>query len=270
MKYKLIVLDLDGTLTNKEKKITTRNKEVLLKAQENGVKLVLASGRPTFGIVPLANELCMDQFGGFILSYNGGEIINWETKETIYENVLPNKVLPTLYESARANDLTILTYDEEYIVTENPTDLYVEKEAFLNKMNIRPTNDFLNDIPLPVAKCLIVGDPEKLIPVEAELCLRLQGQINVFRSEPYFLELVPQGIDKAKSLEVLLAKTGMLREEMIAIGDGYNDLTMIKYAGMGIAMENAQEPVKKVAQYITSTNEEDGVAAAIEKFVFHS
>lgn len=270
MEYKLIVLDLDGTLTNKEKKITTRNKEVLLKAQQNGVKLVLASGRPTFGIVPLANELCMDQFGGFILSYNGGEIINWETKETLYANVLPNDVVPTLHESARMNDLAILTYDEEYIVTENPTDPYVEKEAFLNKMEVRQTAHFLKEINLPVAKCLIVGDPEKLIPVEAELSLRLQGKINVFRSEPYFLELVPQGIDKAKSLEVLLNKIGMKREEMIAIGDGYNDLTMIKYAGLGIAMENAQEPVKKAAQYVTLSNEEDGVAAAIEKFVFNS
>lgn len=182
MKYKLIVLDLDGTLTNSKKEITPRNKETLIRIQEKGVRLVLASGRPTYGIVPLANELRMNEFGGFILSYNGGEIINWESGEMIYENVLPNEVVPVLYESARTSQLAILTYDGADIVTEHSTDPYVQKEAFLNKMNIRETNDFLTDITLPVAKCLIVGDADKLMPLEAELSLRLQGQINVFLS----------------------------------------------------------------------------------------
>ena len=260
MKYKLIVLDLDGTLTNSKKVITPRNREILIRVQEQGVRLVLASGRPTYGIVPLANELRMNEFGGFILSYNGGEII--------YENVLPNDVVPVLYECARSHQLSILTYDGAEIVTENSQDPYVQKEAFLNKMAVRETNDFLTDITLPVAKCLIVGDADKLIPLEAELCLRLQGRINVFRSEPYFLELVPQGIDKALSLAVLLKEIGVERKEMIAIGDGYNDLSMIKFAGLGIAMGNAQEPVKKAADYITLSNEEDGVAEALEHFYY--
>ena len=259
MKYKLIVLDLDGTLTNSKKVITPRNREILIRVQEQGVRLVLASGRPTYGIVPLANELRMNEFGGFILSYNGGEIINWETQEMLYENVLPNDVVPVLYECARSHQLSILTYDGAEIVTENSQDPYVQKEAFLNKMAVRETNDFLTDITLPVAKCLIVGDADKLIPLEAELCLR---------SEPYFLELVPQGIDKALSLAVLLKEIGVERKEMIAIGDGYNDLSMIKFAGLGIAMGNAQEPVKKAADYITLSNEEDGVAEALEHFYY--
>lgn len=267
MKYKLIVLDLDGTLTNSKKEITSRNRETLIRAQEQGVRLVLASGRPTYGIVPLANELRMNEFGGFILSYNGGEISNWETGEMIYENVLPNDVVPVLYECAKTHQLSILTYDGAEIITENSKDPYVLKEAFLNKMAVRETNDFLTDITLPVAKCLIVGDADKLIPLESELCIRLQGRINVFRSEPYFLELVPQGIDKALSLEVLLKELGIQREEIIAIGDGFNDLSMIKFAGLGIAMANAQEPVKKAADYITLSNDEDGVAEAIDKFL---
>ena len=267
MKYKLIVLDLDGTLTNSKKEITPRNRETLIRMQEQGIRLVLASGRPTYGIVPLANELRMNEFGGFILSYNGGEIINWETQEMVYENVLPNEVVPVLYECARTHQLSILTYDGAEIITENSQDPYVLKEAFLNKMAVRETNDFLTDITLPVAKCLIVGDADKLIPLEAELCLRLQGRINIFRSEPYFLELVPQGIDKALSLAVLLKEIGVEHKEMIAIGDGYNDLSMIKFAGLGIAMGNAQEPVKKAADYITLSNEEDGVAIAVEKAI---
>ena len=265
--YEIIVLDLDGTLTNRDKVITPRTKKALMEAQARGKKVVLASGRPTQGVMPLAEELDLKAYGGFILSYNGGEIINWESKEMMYENVLPNEVIPVLYECARTNHLSILTYDGAEIVTENSQDPYVQKEAFLNKMAVRETNDFLTDITLPVAKCLIVGDADQLIPVESELCIRLQGKINVFRSEPYFLELVPQGIDKALSLTVLLEATGVSREEVIAIGDGYNDLSMIKFAGMGIAMGNAQEPVKKAANEITLSNDEDGVAVAIEKHI---
>ena len=188
MNYKLLVLDLDGTLTNTKKEITPRNKEILIQAQQQGTRLVLASGRPTYGIVPLANQLQMNQFEGYILSYNGGEIIDWKTHEILYSNVLPDTAIPQLYECAKRNGLAILTYDEEYIITENPEDEYVKKEAFLNKMQIRETNDFLADIRLPLPKCLIVGEPDKLIAVESELSLLMQGTISVYRSEPKYLE----------------------------------------------------------------------------------
>lgn len=268
MQYKLLVLDLDGTLTNTKKEITTRNRETLIRLQKQGTKLVLASGRPTYGIAPLADELEIDKWGGYILSYNGGEIIDWKTKEMLFAKLLPDEVVPKLYECATQNKVAILTYDKECIVTESPDDPSVKKEAFLNKMQIRPSQHFLDDITLPLPKCLIVGEPERLIPIESKLSLLLQGQISVYRSEPFFLELVPQGIDKAQSLAVLQDKLGVSRKEMMAIGDGYNDLSMIQFAGMGIAMDNAQEPVKKAADWITLSNDEDGVAVAVEQFCF--
>ena len=266
MSFKILVLDLDGTLTNSKKEITARNKQLLLEAQAQGVKVVLASGRPTFGIAPLADELQLDRFGGYVLAYNGGEIIDWRTKELLYANVLPDDVLPHLAKSAQENGLALLSYDGDFVLTECPDDEYVAKEAFINKMEIKATDDFLSDVPRPVPKCLIVGHPDKLIPVEAELSIDLQDIISVYRSEPYFLELVPMGIDKARSLAVLLEKLGMTRQEMVAVGDGYNDLSMIEYAGMGVAMANAQEPVRKAADYVTLSNDEDGVAAVVERF----
>ncbi len=264
-KYHLLVLDLDGTLTNSKKEISPRNLQTLLRLQQSGVRLVLASGRPTYGIAPLADALHMKEYGGFILSYNGGEIIEWGTGRLLYKNLLPDDVLPILYTASVRNEQAILTYDNEYILTESPDDEYVRKEAFLNKMQIRAVDDFLAAAPLPLPKCLIVGDPDRLIRTEAELSLRLQGQISVYRSEPYFLELVPMGIDKAQSLSVLLDKLDLTREAMVAMGDGYNDLSMIKFAGMGVAMANAQEPVKQAADYITLSNDEDGVAVAVER-----
>ena len=125
---------------------------------------------------------------------------------------------------------------------------------------------FLDTINFPVPKCLIVGDPEPLAALEQKMRQDLEGQMNVFRSEPFFLELVPQGIDKAKSLAVLLEEIHLKREEMIAVGDGFNDLSMIRFAGLGVAMANAQEVVKQEADYITLSNEEDGVAAVVDRF----
>lgn len=266
MKYKLLVLDLDGTLTNSKKEITRHTKETLIKAQEAGLKVVLASGRPTYGVAPLANELELQKYEGYILAYNGGEIIDWKTRELMYEKQLDSDLLPYLYRCAKENDFAIVTYENEYVLTEKPDDEYVLKEALLNVMKIKKVDNFLEAVKHPITKCLIVGEPSRLALLEKEMYEKLKDRMGVFRSEPYFLELVPKGIDKAQSLSVLLEEIGMTKNELIAIGDGFNDLSMIQYAGLGIAMENAQDVVKQAADFITLSNEEDGVAYAVEKF----
>ena len=268
MDYKLLVLDLDGTLTNSEKEISTRTKNVLIAAQERGLKIVLASGRPTFGIVPLAKELKLDQYNGFILSYNGGEIINCTTEEVLHKKVLSPTVIPYLYRCASEKKMAILSYKKDAILTEHPSDVYIHKEAYLNKMRIQEVPNFVEALTEPVAKCLIVGEPTALIELEKTMSAALQETMNVFRSEPYFLELVPKGIDKAESLALLLAHLNLSPADMMACGDGFNDLSMIVYAGLGIAMENAQLAVKEAAHFVTRSNDADGVAYAVEKFIF--
>ncbi len=246
MNYKLLVLDLDGTLTNSKKEITPFTREVLIKAQQQGLHLVLASGRPTYGIVPLAETLDMKEYGGFILSFNGGKVIEVKTGKVFYEQALPPDVMPLIYQRSYEAGLTILSYNGKYILT---------------KMKVKETDDFLHNLRLPADKCLIVGEPEDLVPLEEKLRQELGLRLNVYRSEPFYLEVVPKGIDKAASLERLLERVQIKREEVIAIGDGYNDLSMIKFAGLGVAMANAQPPVKSNADRITAfTNDEDGVA----------
>ena len=267
MDYKLLVLDLDGTLTDSKKKITARTHDTLIEAQKKGIKIVLASGRPTYGVAPIADALELDRYEGYILSYNGGEIIDWKTKQLMYKKWLDNDVLPYLYQCAKDNGFAIVTYDHEYVLTESPDDEYVLKEALLNVMKIKKTDNFLESIPRPITKCLIVGEPTRLAELEKEMYEQLKDKMGVFRSEPYFLELVPKGIDKAQSLSVLLEETGLAKEEMIAMGDGFNDLSMIQFAGLGIAMANAQQIVREHADFITLSNDEDGVAYAVEKFI---
>ncbi len=176
-------------------------------------------------------------------------------------------MIPYLYWCAKKNDFAIVTYHNEYVLTERPDDEYVLKEALLNVMTIKPVKHFLYAIDFPITKCLIVGEPSRLIVLEKEMYDSLKGRMGVYRSEPYFLELVPKGIDKAASLEVLLRKIGLTADVMIACGDGFNDISMIKYAGLGVAMANAQQEVRDNADFITGSNDEDGIVKVIEKFM---
>lgn len=265
--YRMIVLDLDGTLTNSKKQITDHTRETLIRAQKQGIKVVLASGRPTYGIAPIADQLELATYGGYILAYNGGEIINWSNREVLHAQVLDSQVLPYIYQCAWDNGFAIVTYRDNYVITETPDDEYVQKEAILNVMQTLKVDNFLEYIDFPVPKCLIVGEAERLHQLEKVMYEQLKDTNEVYRSEPYFLELVPKGIDKAQSLAVLLEKVGIRREEVIACGDGFNDLSMIRYAGLGVAMQNAQPIVKGNADFITLSNDEEGVAHVVERFM---
>lgn len=259
--YQLLVLDLDGTLTNSQKEITPFTRHTLIEAQRKGLRLVLASGRPTYGILPLAEQLDMQKYGGFVLSFNGGKILDCTSHEVIYEQALPDEVLPLLYHTSIEAGASILSYNGPKILSETPDNEYVQYEAFLTKMEIEGTDDFLRDLNRPADKCLAVGKPELIAWLEVEMKQRLEEQINIYRSEPFYLELVPKGIDKAASIQRLLDHLQLDREQVIAMGDGFNDLSMIHYAGLGVAMCNAVDAVKAEADVITRhNNDEDGVA----------
>ena len=265
--YKILALDLDGTLTNSKKEITPHTLDVLIQAQQKGLRLAIASGRPTAGIMPLAEQLHLKEYGGFILAFNGGLIIDCATGEPIYQKLLDTSVYKHLYDVGNTEDFKILSYLDNCIACEDIENEYVRYVASLNKMKLRKLNSFLDEINFPEPKCLIVGQEKKLAVLEKELAEYYKGKMSIYRSEPFFLEILPYGIDKAKRLDFLLNYLGIKREELMVCGDGYNDLSMIEFAGLGVAMSNAQALVKEAADYITLSNEEDGVAAAVEKFI---
>lgn len=267
MRYKMVVLDLDGTLTNSKKEITPYTKEMLFRYMEAGGIVVLASGRPTYGIVPLAKELELPERGGYILSYNGGNIFDCKTMEAIYQKKMDPKVPAKLAAMAKEYNVALVTYQDEFLITETPDDEYVRKEEFINKMPPKKVDDFAAYVDFPITKCLMTADGDYLAQVEQWVKERLGHENNVFRSAPFFLEIVPKGIDKAQSLGRLLAYLGMSVEEMAAFGDGFNDKSMIEYAGLGVAMSNAVDEVKEAARLIAPSNDEDGVAWTIEKVI---
>lgn len=265
MKYKLLVLDVDGTLLNEAKEISKRTLATLRKVQQMGVCIMLASGRPTYGLLPLAKMLELGNYGGFILSYNGGQIISAKNGEVLFEKRINPEMLSYLERKAHKNGFSIFTYDENRIVTNNIEDPHVQQEAILNGMELDFQENFSIAVDFSPCKIMLVSDNESaLIGLEEHWKRRLNGVMDVFRSEKYFLEVVGCSVDKANSLAVLMEKLGIKTEEVIAIGDGVCDVTMLQLAGLGIAMGNAPDSVKRCADAVTLSNDEEGVALAIE------
>lgn len=266
MKYAVIALDLDGTLTNNAKEVTPRTREALRRAMEGGAVVVLASGRPTYGVAPVAETLGLEHYESYLLPFNGGKIVHWPTKREIYGRHLPDEVIPLLVHYAEVHGHALVGYRERQILTQHPDDPYVAEEARINKMEICGVDNLLHALEPHPVKLLLTGHPDDMVRAERELSELLADRMEVFRSAPFFVELMPKGIDKAQSLARLLDHLHLSPADLVAFGDGYNDLSMIRFAGMGVAMDNAAPELRAVADYITLSNEQDGVAAALEHF----
>lgn len=268
-KIKVLALDLDGTLTNDQKIVTPRTRAALDAAIEQGVTIVLASGRPTAGIMPLAKELELDKKGGCILSYNGGAIIDCRTGETLYQKELDPALVPQLCAFAAQQDIAIITYNNEGVISERPEDEWALRECFTCKLPMIRVDDLADYVDYPICKMLITLDPARRDEVCAAGKEQFAGQpLDLYPSSPFFIEAVPQGVAKDASLAALLERMGLTTENLMACGDGLNDRSMLAYAGVGVAMQNAEDPVKAVADYVTEAdNNHDGVAEAVEKFI---
>lgn len=265
--YKAIALDIDGTLTNKKKEVTPRTRKAIQLAHEKGKVIIVASGRPIAGIRTISETLELEEKGGYILAFNGARIINCKTGDIIYQNILPHDMIPVLYQEALSHGVSIITYEGDEVICGCNHDEYVDIEAKINNIHVTDIDNFDTYVTFDVNKCLMTGEPELLEKLEKEMQEKYGSQLSIYRSEPYFLEIMPNNVDKANSLSHLLEHLNLSKEELIAVGDGFNDLSMIQYAGLGVAMSNAQEIVKEKADQITKSNEEDGVAHIIEQYM---
>lgn len=264
---KILVLDIDGTLTNSKKEITENTKKSIKSIMEKGHVVILASGRPTPGMKKYAEELELEKYNGYLLSFNGGKIVNCKTGEIVFQQTLPPQILKILHQFAEENDCGLVTYQGDTVILGTRSDEYVELEARINGLPIRQVDNMVEFVDFDMNKCLMTATVDKAPKLEKILQERIGDKASVYRSEPFFIEIMPKGVDKAASLDQMLCKTGWKRENTICCGDGFNDMTMIQYAGVGIAMANAQEKVKEAADFITNSNDEDGLVTVIEKFI---
>lgn len=263
---KALVLDIDGTLTNSKKEITPATRQAIQELMKRGQKVILASGRPTPGMRRYEKELELDRYGGYLLSFNGAKIVDCYTGEILYQRILPLTFLPGLYRFAGENGCGLITYLGSDVISAFPPDQYVELEARINGLPVKEAGNFLEFVDFDINKCLMTAEPEKAALFEEQLRERYESRASIYRSEPFFIEIMPQNVNKAASLEKILPVLGVSREDTVCCGDGFNDISMIEYAGVGVAMGNAQQAVKDAADYVTATNDEDGLIQVIEKY----
>lgn len=267
---KLLALDIDGTLINRQHELTDGVRETLLRAQrEFGVRIILASGRPTPALRQLYEPLQLAQYGGYLLPFNGGKIYELPSGKLLSSALLSLDLIPQIYALTVKYGVKILTYTDTHIVVEKESDKYADKEIELTGMPLAVVPNFLEAITEPLAKCLAVGPTERIEELRAEILATLGDQVDAFRSSDVFLEIVPRGVDKGSSLERLLSVLSLTPADLMAIGDNYNDVGMLRMAGTPVAMGNAPADIQQLASFVTRTNEEDGVAYAVKRLIFN-
>ena len=267
MKKKVLVLDIDGTLTNSKKEITPATLAAVSELQRRGHVVVLASGRPTAGLREMTARLHFAENGGYIISYNGGCVTHVPTGETVFKNVLPDYVPQWMHHYALEHEMGMCSYLGDSMLMGTPSNRYLEYEARINGIGITPVESFAPYQHTDLYKVLMTVTPTRAAELEKRLAHRFIGRLSIYRSEPYFIEVMPRGINKAAAIAGLLERLGLEREDTIACGDGLNDLTMIRYAGLGVAMGNAQPAVKAEADLVTLTNDEDGLVPVIQRYI---
>ncbi|WP_434360442.1 sugar-phosphatase [Parasalinivibrio latis] len=268
--YKLIALDMDGTLLSPDGSISPRTKDAITQARSKGVTVALASGRPLEGMTHYIEELGFNSDKDFAVCYNGGMVVCAKTGETVRSQLLTGKDAKNI--ASLANDLhvNIHAFTTRLGLITPKNNHYTEHEATINKLTITEIDFNELDDEEVVMKVMLIDPPEILQKAVDTLPEFLYEQYTVVRSAPFFLEIMNKNSHKAAGVASLAEHLDIKQEEVICMGDAGNDHHMIEWAGLGIAMGNADDDTKAIADYITDTNANDGVAQAIEKFVLNA
>ncbi|MBP7176129.1 MAG: HAD family phosphatase [Thermoclostridium sp.] len=263
MKYRLLAVDIDGTLLNNKREITQRTKKAIHQTIDKGVIFTISSGRPIQGVEIITKQLEVDIP---VITYNGAMVITGNSKNIIYScNMRQEDVLLVERLGTERNTTIAIWSDNQLFV--NRLDERAVKYSQLSGTQPKLYKDVHKLIQKGIHKLLWYDTVERIHAFEKEMHELVGSSVNFHTSQPIFLEFVDVNASKAIALEKLGEHYRISREEMIAIGDGFNDLSMIEYAGLGVAMENAPEEIKKLADCVTLSNENDGVAYIIEQFI---
>lgn len=277
MIIKAIVLDIDGTLLNTGKIISEKTKQALIAAQEKGIKVILASGRPTTGMLELAEQLEMTKYEGFLVSYNGARVTDCLTKKVLFNQAMSIETGQAILEHLKKFDVIPMIDKEDYLYV---NDVYsgmldlpdgafniIEYEARGGTFKLSEIDDLAAFATFPINKILIAAQPEYLQKIAPALHAPFDEIVTAAFSAPFYFEFTDKGIDKAKALNTVFPEMGIHSENIIAFGDGHNDCSIIEYAGIGVAMGNAVDALKEIADDVTLSCDEDGIAAGLEKYL---
>lgn len=268
MSIKLIAIDLDGTLLNSYHQISDNVKKAINYATNQGIQVVLASGRPYAGIKQYLAELDLNQRNYFCISNNGSLIHQADTGEHLNEFLLDFNSYQELEQLSRQIDISIHALGDNKMFTSNRhIGHYTVHDAYITQTplfycpasEMNPASSF--------TKVMFSGEPELLTIAESKIPSQLYQKYTIVKSTPFFLECLNLGANKGIAMQVIADKLTINYDEIMCIGDQNNDLPMFEYAKYKIAMGNAGQSIKDQASFVTTSNDEDGVAVAIEKFI---
>lgn len=263
---KLIAVDVDGTLINSKNQISKKTKDTLIKAAKIGNKIVIVSGRPAPGLRALAKELEFDKFHGLLSSNNGSTITDFASGEIIADHFLDMDLARKILKESLKIDLEIVLPHGDILISDK-NHKYLDHELRLLKLQSKIIPDVRENLSFKINKILFSGEPEKVDKYYPFLEKNYGEITSQVRSHPYNYEVMPKGLSKGASLLEIANFYQIKKEDIIAFGDELNDLTMIESAGVGVAMANAVDTLKEIADYITLSNDEDGIAYYLDRFV---
>ena len=266
MKYRLIASDMDGTLVNDKSELTERTKAAIIKAVDAGAFFVTATGRP-FSNVQIVNEL-LDKDMPFIV-FNGATAYMGKSEKQLFEKFLDFDLAVEAFEYGQKLDIAQIIWTGTHLWGNRRCEDTLRYEGFSNGKKMSMVTDLasIRDEVKGISKVLWIAKPARIKEIADEVKAHFNNRLNCVSSMPHFLEFISKDAGKGTALEEIGKIFGIDSSEMIAVGDGYNDVCMLKYAGLGVAVDNAPEDIKAICDYVTLSNNDDGVAAVIEKYI---
>ena len=267
MKYKLIAMDLDGTLNNDRKIITEKTKAALMAAQKAGIRLALASARPSPGLFKERDILRLQDHNGILMSYNGGRIVDAATGKVLFETSMDLDETKQVLRQLESLPVTPILDDGVQFYVTDKNGFKVDYECRNNNMVCSEVGNLADFLTFAPVKILMSVEPAELKDVQKKIAEFLPESLTVVQTAAFYLEVIPKVINKGQGIRDICSVLGMDTAEVISFGDAENDIPMLRAAGMGVAMGNAAEPVKQAADMVTLSNNEDGIAAALEQLL---
>ena len=283
--YKMIAIDIDGTLLNSKNELSENTKKVLKEASDRGIFVVLTSGRISKNIVNFCNQIGADKY---LISENGASIINLQTGELEYSKYISKDVANKVIDICEENSIYYMVYTQEELIVKNIKymSLFFYKQNYNPNARIKQVvagRDYINSINSNITKLMICDEDRSIyrsiinklkvieeidilpVPHTSVKKIKVDGEEKTIKYS--YADISAKGANKWTAVEYLANKLGIKRSEIIAIGDNINDMHMIYNAGLGVAMSNGSPYVQRVANKVAPSNDNEGVAQIVEKYV---
>jgi Cof subfamily protein (haloacid dehalogenase superfamily) len=264
MQYKLLVMDLDDTLLGDDLSISDRNISAIKKAQENGVLVTVATGRATPSALYYSDLLGLELP---VISYQGARVTDKKSRKILYDNELHFDEVMPLIKVAEKTNTHLNLFINDIVHIERETEWSKQYRILSNNVPMEAVGKLSEFLKGSVTKAIFIDDHFRLEEIKPLVEQEADDNTNIFFSKPFFLECTNKKATKGSALKFLAEYLNVRREEIIAIGDTYNDISMIEYAGLGVCMSNGPDAVQKISDFVTYSNADHGVAYVIEKFI---